>query len=400
VGEGDQPRVGERVVVAGAAERRDARNRRLDQRVDAVRGKPGRPRGGVGGPPLLQRCELRRRELAFFGRLDPLTERGPVELPPVVESAVIRAELREQELEVRLAEVELQLGRRRCILHTTCEDPLEAACNGSVDLFQRGARRERKPKLRERFRWGGLATGHHCEQGGAVGRRARHRPRVVERRPERHDPVERHEAARRLDRAGATEGRRDPERAGGVGAGRRRDHSRGEGRGRPTARAARRTVELQRVGDLVGRAADRELVRVQVPEQHHPASLEPLPDGARPRRALVEQPARGGQRLPSGRVEVLEADRDAGERPRVAPRPSLVRALGRRERVVLVDADPRVDRLRIAVEAVGAVAIADAGEAGLDELARGQDPFRQQPDGVEDAEVGGVGQRAEMYSVR
>jgi hypothetical protein len=137
-----------------------------------------------------------------------------------------------------------------------------------------------------------------------------------------------------------------------------------------------------------------------VPKQDHPGPLEPVPNGARAHRALVEQPAGGRERLPSDGVEILQADRDAGERPGIATRPGFVGARRRRERVLLVDADPRVDRFRIAIEAVCAVAVGDPGKAGLDELARGQRALRQQPDGVDDAEVGRVCQRAEMYSVR
>ena len=91
-------------------------------------------------------------------------------------------------------------------------------------------------------------------------------------------------------------------------------------------------------------------------------------------------------------VEILEADRDAAQaRQRLgavgARRVELPRPL---ERLLLVDAHPGVDRARIALVAVRAVALADAREARARELRRGELPLREQRGGLDDAEVGGV----------
>ena len=80
-----------------------------------------------------------------------------------------------------------------------------------------------------------------------------------------------------------------------------------------------------------------------------PSSTMPAAESARPGVAvpvghLVEHPARGRERLPGDGVEVFEADRDPAERGCVACRKPLVGPVRRRDRVLLVDAHPRVDR--------------------------------------------------------
>ncbi len=145
----------------------------------------------------------------------------------------------------------------------------------------------------------------------------------------------------------------------------------GERRRGTAARPAGGTVEGPRVADLVGRAAGGELVRVQVAEQHHPCVREPFPRVGVARGNVVEYTARCGERLSRDGVKILHSDRNAAERAAASPRArALVGARGRGERVLLVHANPCVDRARVAVEAAPAVALADARKARLDELAR------------------------------
>ena len=203
---------------------------------------------------------------------------------------------------------------------------------------------------------------------------------MVERRRERDDSAHRDEPARRLDRRRPALRRGDAQRAGRVGAGRRGHLPGRERRRRAAARAARRPLERPRVADLVGRPAAGELVRVQVAEQHHALGGEPRPDVAVALGHLVEHAARGGQRLAGDGVEILQPDRDPAERRARRPRRAARRRVRRRrERVLLVDAHPGVDRVGIAVVAVRAVPLADPREAGLDELARGERRGRRGP---------------------
>ena len=199
-----------------------------------------------------------------------------------------------------------------------------------------------------------VGAGHRVEQENAVGDRPRHRASVVEAPGERHDARERDEPPGRLDRRRAAARGGDPERARRVGAGRRGRHPRGERSRGAAARPAGRSPQVPRAADLVGRPADRELVRVQVAEQHHARGGQPGPGVAVLRRHLLEEPARRGHRLAGDAVEVLEPDRHARQR-RGRPVPAhggvaqaLVRARGGLERVLLVDAHPGVDRARVA----------------------------------------------------
>ena len=80
------------------------------------------------------------------------------------------------------------------------------------------------------------------------------------------------------------------------------------------------------------------------------------------RRHVVEEAARRRDRLAGDAVQVLEPDRDPGQHRRRAVAPHagraqpLVRPGGGRDRVLLVDAHPGVDRAGIALVAVHAVA--------------------------------------------
>ena len=141
-------------------------------------------------------------------------------------------------------------------------------------------------------------------------------------------------------------------------------------------------------------------MRVQMAEQDHSRGREARPGVAVPVRHLVEHPARGRERFPGDGVHVLEADRDTAELGRVARREPLVGPRGRVECVLLVDPHPRVDRAWVAVVAVGAVSLADAGETGLDELARRQRSLSECRGRGLHAEVGRVGHGAIISRLR
>ena len=131
------------------------------------------------------------------------------------------------------------------------------------------------------------------------------------------------------------------------------------------------------------------------PSRIMPCGAQPRPDVAVAGRQLVQQRARRRQRLARDRVEILQADRDAPQRGgapglRARARELLVGARGGRQRVLLVDPHPGVDRGGIALVAVRPVALADAFEAGFDELGGREPAVRDQRGGLDDAQVGGM----------
>ena len=320
--------------------------------------------------------------------LDPLAQRRPVELAPAVEAAVIDEQLRGQDVE----EVVAHVGARRRWRLDQCRAKLGAGVERHAR--SRWPRRHRAPRPPRAGRrpaacpravarpacrgasgpgaWSALSARPRsgpaiaAQQQLAVGERARHRTGVVEAPRQRHDAGQRDASARGLDRRGAAAGGRDAQRAGRVRACRRGDHACGQRRRRSAARAARGAIERPRAANLVGRPAGGELVGVQMAEKHHPRGR---------RRRHTSQSSAGtssSRRLdavtgfPATRVEILEPDRDAGERRartvRVA-RPcaqALVGVSRGRDGLLLVDAHPRVDRLGVAVVAVGAVQLPDA----------------------------------------
>ncbi len=257
----------------------------------------------------------------------------------------------------------------------------------------RGCRELRGRRGRERAAGAPrIRAGHRRQERRAVLERARHRAGVIEARRERDDAAQRDEPARRLDRRGAAQRRGDAQRAGRVRPRRGGHHARRERCRRAAARPAGRALERPRVADLVGRAADRELVRVEVAEQHHALRAQPSPDVAVRDRPLVEEPARRRQRLARDGVEILEPDRDAAQpRQRIAREGARVVGLRRGgQGLLLVDAHPGVDGGAIAVVAVGAVALVDAREAGSRELGGRELALVEQRGGLDDAEVGGA----------
>jgi hypothetical protein len=95
--------------------------------------------------------------------------------------------------------------------------------------------------------------------------------------------------------------------------------------------------------------------------------------------------------VPLGCVQVLEGDRHAAQRRRVAGRQTRVGADGVGARLVGVDAHERVDGIGRALEArLAPVARVDAGQAGVGQLDRRQLAGLQCGGGLEHAEVGRI----------
>ena len=381
--------VAEHLVVPAATQRGDDRDRRLDDRVDAVLGEPIAPRVRVLGAADLQAYVLLGRHRPSFCVLEASPIRRAVPVPPVVEATVIYEHLGEDEVEEVGEDVEPSRWGRRLdtLAGKRRERPIQPVGNVRLehgDAWRDCVAAKRPPRSRR-----GNAR-HPSEHELGVDDRPGHRPGMVERPRKRHDPPHRDETTRRLDRRRPALGRGDAQRAGGVRARGRWYLSRCERRARPSTGTAGGSLERPRVADLIGGAAAGELVCVHVAEQHHALGGEPGPDVAVAIGYFVEQGARGGQRLAGNGIEILETDRDPAECRGVALCESLVSACGGLERVFLVDADPGVDRLRVTFVAVRAVSLADAREARVDEFARRDRPLPECRGRILQAEVGRI----------
>ena len=181
------------------------------------------------------------------------------------------------------------------------------------------------------------------QQDGRVAHRLGDRPGLVERGGEGDDAPARAAPVGRLDADGAGEGRRLADRAAGVG-GRGAEAQVGRHRRR---RAARRAARHQRdVGALAPpgidhrpeaarlvRRAHGELVAVEL-AQHHRARIPQVLRHGRlvGRRELVEDVGAGRGAHALGAVQVLDAERQAFERPRLALGEPRVAGLGLRQR--------------------------------------------------------------------
>ena len=135
-------------------------------------------------------------------------------------------------------------------------------------------------------------------------------------------------------------------------------------------------------------------MRVQVAEQHHARRRKPLPDIAVPSRHLIEYATRGCQGLARNRKEILEPDWNPAEEwcwtvtvnrilseTRVGPRRS-------RPRIIRINVYPGVDRFRVTVEALIAVAVVNAGGARLDEFKGGELSCGEQGCRLDHSQVG------------
>ena len=199
-----------------------------------------------------------------------------------------------------------------------------------------------------------------------------------------------------LDRRGAAARGGDAQRARGVGARRGRGHPCRERGRRAAARASGRALERPRASDLVGRPACGELVRVKVTEQHHPGGGQALQTSQSSSGTSSSNAARRGHRLARDAVEVLEPDRHTRQRRGRAVPPhgrlaqALVRERGGRERVLLVDAHPGVDRAGVTVVAVRAVDLADPIEQRAGHFSGGDLAPLQAPRQLRDAQPGDV----------
>ena len=343
---------------------------------------------------------LGSRHRALLGVLEQLPGRGAQVREAGAEALVVAEHVRAQHVEEVGAQVER--GCRRAGLHelgaeraTGLERALEAVHDVRLGLDQRQPRRRRDAgAAQRRAPAAAVPRAHRLQRDRAVGQLARHRPRMVEAAAQREDAAQRQRSARRLDRRGPRQGRRDAQRARRVGTGGQRDQAGRQGRGGAAARAAGRTVQRPRVADLVGGAAGRALVRVQVADEHRAGSGEPRPDVAVGIGLQRNGAAGGGQRLAGDRVEVLEPDRDAAQRvgglggakPRVG-------ALGSSAGVLLVHAHERVYGIRAPVEAGRAVG-GDPGQVGVEQLGRRELTLAEQPRRLGDAQPRRVGHGA------
>ena len=207
----------------------------------------------------------------------------------------------------------------------------------------------------ERARRTSAGVGHHREQQGDVGDRARHRPHLTELR---HRAV-RHDRARgRAEAQHVAERRRVAQRAHVVAAVGDRQHPRRQRRGRAAAAAADRAgavvgVAGDAVDRVVGLRAEAELGRVGLADDDRARRPQPrhegLVDGAHP--VAVDRRSRGPRQV-RHLSEVLHRDRQAVQGPalrRTVARCGLVEHLG-----PVAHPDDRVD---LRVERLDAVEV-------------------------------------------
>ena len=235
----------------------------------------------------------------------------------------------------------------------------------SASVAQRSRRGDRGVDRR-------AAGGHRGQQRRAVGDAARHRTRMVKRRGQGDDPVEGEQTVGGLERARPAARRGDAQRATRVRAQRRRGHARGQRRRAAAARASGDAVKRPRVADLVGGAARRELVGVGVAERHHALAAQPGPHlrvGAGD--VALQHPAGRGEGKPRHPVQVLEPQRDAAQRGRIAGSQAFIGRTRALMGQLGIQTDPGVDGVRGALEGRGpAVALLDPRQAGLGQLHR------------------------------
>jgi hypothetical protein len=182
---------------------------------------------------------------------------------------------------------------------------------------------------------------------------ARERSDAVERPRERIDAGSTDTPHRRLQAYRAAEGGRDPDRATRVGSQRGRHDACPHGDARATARPPGRV--RRRMPGIVGSAvivvdpdaAERELHRVRLADEHHAGRRQSTNGGAIPRRDAVREQSRArGRRHPGHVVQILCGVRDAVERPEVVAAPQQrLRRSSLRERAVRRHPDERVQTL-------------------------------------------------------
>ncbi len=162
------------------------------------------------------------------------------------------------------------------------------------------------------------SAGHRCEHSAAVGDASSQRPERVERRSQRDHPVERDPPGRRLDAADTADRRGSADRTGRVSTGGDRNHARGHGGGRAATGTAGGELGAPRVAHLVGGATAGELVRMQMPDEHHARGAQARPCGAvGVGDVALEHAAGGSQRQALDRVEILQPDRHTAQQRRL-----------------------------------------------------------------------------------
>ena len=144
-------------------------------------------------------------------------------------------------------------------------------------------------------------------------------------------------------------GSRLADRSAGVGAQRGGCLAGGDGRRRPSRRAARNAGRVPGVAadaksaGLVG-GAHRELVLVQLAQQHRAAIAQFFPGGGAVGRDKIVKDARpAGRADPFGQEDVFQRQRNSGQHVHVARRDATVGRFGPSQRLLRCDRDERAD---------------------------------------------------------
>ena len=223
----------------------------------------------------------------------------------------------------------------------------------------------RRLGTRQRAQIAWIGSDHDVERRHHVGESASHRPLRREVMPiGRRFATARNPAKRRLHAREAAARRRDADRATAVGSGRQRHHAGCDRRGTPTGRAARGVLEVPRVhrrpeDDVVGVRLPPELWCVGLADHHATRG-----DQARDQCGVgALRPTRGkGLRAACGDVargvlQVLDADRDPGKRPRIhSGRDAVVHNCRGGTRPFGVHCDERIDRRVVRLDLLERVA--------------------------------------------
>ena len=195
-----------------------------------------------------------------------------------------------------------------------------------------------------------VVPGHGLVQQGGVEHGPAERPRRVQGRRERDDPVPGVAAVGRLHADDPAHRGRLADRAAGVRAERERRLVGGDRGGRAAGGAAGHLRQVPRVVDrpepgVLRGGAHRELVHVGLADEDRARIAQPPGDGGLIRRVPALEDLRpAGRRRPDGGEQVLDRDRHAGQRAeRLARRPPAVDVARLRQRVLRGHVQERLD---------------------------------------------------------
>ena len=219
-----------------------------------------------------------------------------------------------------------------------------------------------------------VVAGHYAEHQGGVGDVVGKRAGLVQRTGEGDQAVSADPAIGGLEADDPAERGGLADRAAGVGPEGDGREVGGDGGGRTARRAAGNPLEVPGVAGrsvvaVLGGRAHRELVHVRFADQDRVGLAKFADDRGVVRRAEVFQhPRPAGRRLPLGAEDILDRDRDPGERAEpVAPGASGVDRAGVVEHPIGIAVQESVD---LTVEAVDPVEVGADGFLGRDRLGR------------------------------